>query len=181
MPEPQGSTTEYHDEYSETLGTEFRQLEDALLSDSVSLSASAEPLRLDENTLVEDAVEALLRQDRVAVMAVDHEGRLTGVATDRDLLGRACHPAQGPGGTRLMDVMTRDPETVRPDDRMCYALNRMVALGCRAVPVVDEQRRPLGIMTVEDIARWLAALFPEAILNLRPGDRLRRPAEPDGG
>ena len=30
-------------------------------------------------------------------------------------------------------------------------------------------------------AEHLAALFPEAILNLRPGDRLKRPTERDGG
>jgi hypothetical protein len=57
----------------------------------------------------------------------------------------------------------------------------MMATGCRTVPLVDEARRPIGIVSVDDIAKWLAALFPEAILNLRPGDRLKRPAERDGG
>ena len=68
-----------------------------------------------------------------------------------------------------------------PDDRICYAVNRMMALGCRTMPVVDGERRPIGIVTVDDVMKWLAALFPEAILNLRPGDRLKRPTERDGG
>jgi hypothetical protein len=34
------------DEYSESLETEFRRLEDALLSDTVKLLAPSEPLRL---------------------------------------------------------------------------------------------------------------------------------------
>ena len=54
-------------------------------------------------------------------------------------------------------------------------------MSCRTVPLVDDERRPVGIVTVEDIAKWLAALFPEAILNLRPGDRLKQPTERDGG
>jgi hypothetical protein len=37
------------------------------------------------------------------------------------------------------------------------------------------------MVTVDDITKWLAALFPEAILNLRPGDRLKQPNERDGG
>jgi len=57
----------------------------------------------------------------------------------------------------------------------------MMTLGCRTMPVVDVERRPVGIVTVDDIVKWLAALFPEAILNLRPGDRLKRPSERDGG
>jgi CBS domain-containing protein len=181
MPEPQGTTAEYHDEYSETLGTEFRKLQDALLSDTVSVLAPVEPIRLDETAPIEEALEAMLAQDRVAVVVVDQEGRLSGIATDRDLLKRARSTGRDARQTRLADVMTRDPEALRPDDRVCYAVNRMMAMSCRTVPLVDEERRPVGIVTVEDIARWLAALFPEAILNLRPGDRLKRPAEQDGG
>jgi CBS domain-containing protein len=184
MPERRGTTAEYHDEYSETLGAEFRKLQDALLSDTVSVLASADPIRLDETTPIEEALGAMLAQDRVAVVVVDRGGRLRGIATDRDLLKRACHT--GPDATRatalcLVDVMTRDPESLRSDDRICYALNRMMAMGCRTLPLVDEEGRPVGIVTVDDIAKWLAALFPEAILNLRPGDRLKQPAQPDGG
>ena len=181
MPEQQPAPTEYHDEYSETLGTEFRKLQDALLSDTVSLLASADPLRLDENTAVEVALETMLAQDGVAVLAVDPEGRLRGIATDRDLLKRVCDTGRDAAKTRLVDIMTADPETVKSDDRICYVLNRMMTTRCRTVPLVDEEGRPIGIVSVDDIAKWLAALFPEAILNLRPGDRLKRPAERDGG
>src|SRR5262245_27959624 len=45
-PDPRGATAEYHDEYSETLGTEFRKLQDAFLSDTVSILATREPIRL---------------------------------------------------------------------------------------------------------------------------------------
>ena len=182
MPEPQQTPpTEYHDEYSETLGTEFRKLQDALLSDTVSLLASADPIRLDETAAVEVALETMLAQDRVAVLVVGADGQLRGIVTDRDLLKQVCERGRDAAKTRLADVMTRDPETVKPDDRICYALNQMMTTGCRTVPLVDGQGRPIGIVTVDEIAKWLAALFPEAILNLRPGDRLKRPAERDGG
>jgi len=179
--EPQAATAEYHDEYSETLGGEFRKLQDALLSDTVSLLTPREPIRFAETASIEEAVEAMLTQDNVAVVVVDREGRLSGIATDRDLLKLARDRRGDAGQTCLAEVMTRNPEALRPEDRICYAVNRMMAMRCRTVPLVDEERRPVGIVTVEDITKWLAALFPEAILNLRPGDRLRRPAERDGG
>lgn len=181
MAEPRGAMTEYHDEYSETLVMEFRKLEDALLSDTVSVLAPREPIRLDETVPIEAALAAMMAHDRVAVVVVDGEGRLSGIVTDRDLLGRVYGAGRDAGQTRLSEVMTRDPEALRPDDRICYAVNRMMAMGCRTVPVVDGERRPVGIVTVDEIAKWLAALFPEAILNLRPGDRLKRPTERDGG
>ena len=180
-PDPRAATAEYHDEYSETLGAEFRKLEDALLSDTVSLLGPREPVRLDETASVEEALEAMLTQDSVAVVVVDRQGRLSGITTDRDLLKLTRDRRPDAGQARLADVMTRNPEALRPEDRICYAVNRMMAMSCRTVPLVDEERRPVGIVTVEDIAKWLAALFPEAILNLRPGDRLKQPAERDGG
>jgi CBS domain-containing protein len=178
-PDPRGATAEYHDEYSETLGAEFRKLQDALLSDTVSILATREPIRLPQTASVAEALGAMLTQDQAAVVVVDEGGRLAGIVTDRDLFKRATD--RDPAKSTVGAVMTPDPEAVRPDDRVCYAVNRMMAMSCRTVPLVDDERRPVGIVTVDDVAKWLAALFPEAILNLRPGDRLKRPAERDGG
>ena len=38
-----------------------------------------------------------------------------------------------------------------------------------------------GVVTAGDILRWLADLFPETVLNMRPGDRLKRAGEIDMG
>jgi CBS domain-containing protein len=179
--EPQGPTAEYHDEYSETLGVEVRKLEDALLSDMVSALPTRDPIRLDETAGIEEALSTMLAQDQLAVLVVDREGRLAGIATDRDLLKRVRDTGYDAKRAQVGAVMTRDPEAIRPDDRICYAVNRMMGMRCRTIPVVDEARRPVGIVTVEDIAAWLATLFPEATLNLRPGDRLKQPSERDGG
>ncbi len=57
----------------------------------------------------------------------------------------------------------------------------MSVAGYRTVPLVDAERRPIGVVTVSDVIRWLANLFPEAVLNLPPGDRIKRPHEIDAG
>jgi hypothetical protein len=31
------------------------------------------------------------------------------------------------------------------------------------------------------VVRWLAEIFPEAVLNLRPGDEIKRPLQVDAG
>jgi CBS domain-containing protein len=77
--------------------------------------------------------------------------------------------------------MTADPEALAPTDRICFAINRMHNAGYRTVPLVDLDHRPIGVVTVNDVVGWLARVFPEAILNLRPGDRMKRPAQMDGG
>jgi CBS domain-containing protein len=173
--------SEYHDEYSESLETDFRKLEGALLSDTVKLLAPNEPIRLREETTVQEAIAQMADKRRAAVVIVDGEGRLTGIFTERDLLRRVAVPGRDPKSTRLGEVMTRNPEALSPDDLIAYAINRLHHASFRTIPLIDAQHRPLGVMTVNDIVHWVADLFPEAIVNLRPGGKIKRPSEPDAG
>ena len=176
-----GSLSEFQDEYSESLETDFRKLEGALVSDTVKVLAPSEPIKLTEQTTVQDAIGQMAEKRRAAVVVVDAEGRLVGIFTERDLLRRVAVPGRDPRRTRLAEVMTRDPEVLAPDDLIAYAINRLHHANYRTIPLVDDQHRPLGIMTVNDIVQWIAELFPEAIVNMRPGGRLKRPQETDAG
>jgi CBS domain-containing protein len=172
---------EYDDEYSESLNTEFRKLEGALLSDTVRLLAPSEPIKCRVDTTVHDAISEMADKRRAAVVIVDEGGRLIGIFTERDLLRRVAVPGRDPRRTLLREVMTTEPEALGPDDLIAYAVNRLHHASYRTIPLVDAERRPIGIMTVNDIVQWLAEHFPEAVLNRRPGDRLKRPHEIDAG
>jgi CBS domain-containing protein len=169
------------DEYTESLDREFRTLQGALLSDTVKLLAPREPLRCRPETTVHEAVQAMVSQHRAAVVVVDAEGRLVGIFTERDVLVRVLGAGRDPHTTALVEVMTPEPEALTPDDRVCYAVNRMSVAGYRTVPLVDAERRPTGVVTVNDVVMWLADIFPEAVLNMRSGDRLKNPLQIDSG
>ena len=173
--------SEFHDEYSESIEAEFRKLEGALLSDTVNLLGPSEPLRLPPETTVRDAIATMVAHRRAAVVIVDTAGRLIGIFTERDVLTRVVGQGRDPGGTTLAEVMTRDPEALTSEDRVCYAVSRMNNAGYRTIPLVDATRRPIGIVTVNDVLRWLAEIFPEAVLNVRPEDKLKRPHDIDAG
>jgi CBS domain-containing protein len=173
--------SEQGDEYSESLEAEFRKLEEALLSNAVKLLAPSEPIRLTPQATVAEAVGKMVDNRRAAVVIIDAEGHLTGIFTERDALTRVMRQKRNPEQTKVAEVMTPDPETLAPDDRICYAVNRMHAGGHRSIPLVDADHRPLGIVTVNDVVKWLAEIFPEAVLNLRPGDKLKRPLQVDSG
>lgn len=173
--------SEYHNEYSESLESDFRTLEGALLDDTVKLLAPSEPIRLIEDATAHQAMMKMVTHRRAAVVVVDREGRLVGIFNQLDMLTRVTAQDRDPRQTRLGDVMTRDPEALAPDDLIAYAINRMHNAGYRTIPLVDADRRPIGIVTVNDVVQWLAELFPEAVMNLRPGGKLKRPQETDAG
>jgi len=173
--------SEFQDEYSESVEVEFRKLEGALLNDAVNLLAPSEPICLPATATVHEAITKMLANRRAAVVIVDGDGRLIGIFTERDVLTRVVGQSRDVQGTTLAEVMTRDPEALSPQDRICFAVNRMNNAGYRTVPLVDAERRPIGIVTVSDVVKWLAEIFPEAVLNLRPGDEIKRPLQVDAG
>lgn len=173
--------SEFQDEYSESVEVEFRKLEGALLNDAVNLLAPSEPICLPATATVHEAITKMLANRRAAVVIVDGDGRLIGIFTERDVLTRVVGQSRDVQGTMLAEVMTRDPEALSPRDRICFAVNRMNNAGYRTVPLVDAERRPIGIVTVSDVVKWLAEIFPEAVLNLRPGDEIKHPLQVDAG
>jgi CBS domain-containing protein len=160
---------------------ELQEIRGALFDDTVAMLGPAEPVCLRETATVQDAIERMLARRQAGVLVVDADGRLTGIFTERDVLTRVLGQGREARHTTLAGVMTRAPEALGPGDRIAYAVHSMSVAGYRTVPLVDGERRPVGVVTVSDVIRWLAGLFPEAVLNLPPGFGLKHPHEMDAG
>jgi CBS domain-containing protein len=169
------------DEYTAALEDEFSEIRGALLGDTIRVLGPDEPLSVPDTLSVRDAVASMMAMRRAAVLVVDGAGRLTGIFTERDVLTRVVGRGLDPVVTRIGQVMTREPDALSVSDRVAYAVNRMSVAGYRTIPLVDAARRPVGVVTVSHIIKWMADLFPEAVLNLRPGDALKRPSQVDAG
>jgi CBS domain-containing protein len=64
--------------------------------------------------------------------------------------------------------MTADPATLGIDDAIVYALNKMGVGGFRHVPLVDDDKRPVGIISVRHIVRYVVDFFAREVMNLPP-------------
>lgn len=174
--------SELEDEaYFDTADPEVAAVSSAALDATVATLAPAEPLCLMATATVHEAVQAMLAHRQAGVLIVDQDGRLAGIFTERDVLTRVVGLELDPRRTALRDVMTPNPEALTVDDRVAHAVYCMSVAGYRTVPLVDGEGRPVGVVTASDVLRWLADLFPETVLNMRPGDRIKRAGEIDMG
>ena len=96
----------------------------------------------------------MMRQHNVGAILVVDDDALVGIFTERDALYRVAAENRDARRTALSDVMTRDPQTVHPDDPFVRALHLMHAGGFRHVPVVEGDKL-LGMVSARD------ALGPE--------------------
>lgn len=64
--------------------------------------------------------------------------------------------------------MKADPQTANVKDSLDTAILYMAKGGYRHVPIVDEDNRPVGTVSVRDIISYLVEQFPQDVLTLPP-------------
>jgi len=91
-----------------------------------------------------------------AVPVVDDRGRLVGIVTDRDI-AMAAHLCGEPlGCIRVITTMSPHVLSCRPDDEVASVETLMATRQIRRMPVIDERGMPIGIVSLNDLARAVA-------------------------
>ena len=85
------------------------------------------------------------------VVPVGENDRLVGMLTDRDIAVRAVAQDKGPD-TRVGEVMTRDVRYCYDDEDLDHVTLNMGDQQVRRLPVVDREKRLVGIISLGDVA-----------------------------
>ena len=103
----------------------------------------------ETGTTVRDAA-CLMAQEKVGSILIVENGLLAGIFTERDVLNRVVAARLDPDTTTLASVMTKNPQTIKPDRPFSHAMHLMYE-GCfRHMPVVEDGKL-VGIVSV---CRW---------------------------
>lgn len=90
------------------------------------------------------------------VVKDDESQVLVGVITDRDIAIRVVAEGRDVADTTVADVMSAEVVTCKTTDLYQEALQTMGANQLRRMPVIDEQRRVVGIIAQADVATRIA-------------------------
>lgn len=109
------------------------------------------PVACDANEPIREAAR-LMRDKGVGCVVVLRHGKVAGLVTDRQIAVNAV--AEGIGADRpVEDVMTADPACVTLEDNVFSVLDTMRSAGVvRRVPVVNEDKELLGIVSISDVS-----------------------------
>lgn len=103
--------------------------------------------------LLGDAARTMLESGCGCVPVVDSRGRLAGMLTDRDVCLAVAARHQTPWEIPVRDVMSPNIVSCLVTDHLETALVAMKEHRIRRVPVVDEDRRVKGIISIDDVIR----------------------------
>jgi uncharacterized protein (DUF39 family)/CBS domain-containing protein len=103
-----------------------------------------------ENEEIRAIAERIVTRSVNHIIVVDNGDKLDGIVTSWDITR-----AMAEGKTALADIMTRRVVTAKPDEPLEAASRRMAQHNISALPVIDAERKVLGIVTAEDVSKLL--------------------------
>lgn len=104
------------------------------------------------NDSIQQAAKAMARID-VGVLPVAEGDRLVGMITDRDIAIRAVAEGRDPARTIVKDVMSPEVRYCFDDEEVADVADNMAEQQVRRLPVVNREKRLVGILSLADLAR----------------------------
>ena len=114
-----------------------------------------EVLSIAPQATLADVVQKLVKFNCGSLVVCENEdcSHMVGIVTERDIL-RACAAGKKElDNVRVEDVMTRNLVTGGPQDSIQYAMGVMTERRVRHLPIVDEDNRLLGMISIGDLVK----------------------------
>jgi len=121
---------------------------------ALDLIRDTKPVYTSPDKTILDAARTMAEHNIGSVPIVQGE-KLVGIFTERDLVR---HVAKGtPLDTRLEEVMTRKLIVAHPSDPLPLLAQKMLQHNIRHIPVVDQQGRLIGVISIRRVLQHLLA------------------------
>jgi CBS domain-containing protein len=147
----------------------------SLRSDPLSRLELRRPCTASPATSIEQVVREMAERRSGCVLIQQDDGKLVGIFTERDFLNRVVAAGRDVGQP-VREVMTPDPKTLTRHDSVQKAVDVMGSEGYRHMPILGEDGRPAGVLSVREIIHYLVEYFPAKVYNLPPTPEHTQPA-----
>lgn len=115
----------------------------------------------NENDSVEKVVR-VFQEHNLKCILIYREKKMVGILSNRDIIQKAARKDLNLAQLKVRDVMTPNPEYVKPDDPIAVAVNKMALGGFRNLPVLSSDGAPLSIITIKDVLSFLSRRHQKA-------------------
>lgn len=115
---------------------------------------------------VYEAVRLMGEKNIGALVAVEN-GEVIGVLSERDYSRKVVLQGRTSRDTLVGDILSRPAVTVRRKDSIEKCMQLMTNLRIRHLPVVTEDNRPIGLISIGDLVNWVMQSQRHTILQLQ--------------
>ena len=165
---------------------EIESQSDSPITRALSLDEPISKLSLRHHPIVSSGINLksvikILHDEKVGCVMIQNNDQIIGVMTERDFLLRVTAKGLDMESEKIDNYMTKKPETLTKNDPISYALNKMHIYGIRHIPILNDNGKIHGMISVKDIISHLGNYFGEQIVNLPPNPSQDILDRPEGG
>ncbi|AFY81459.1 CBS domain-containing protein [Oscillatoria acuminata] len=150
------------------------------MAKTVAEIMTRDPIVVTSQTSLDEAIQIMAERRFSGLPVVDAAGKLIGIISQGDLMWRESGVTPPPYimvldsviylenpakyqrdlhkalGQTVGEVMSTNPQTIRPEKSLREAAELMHEKGVHRLPVIDSEGKPIGILTRGDIVRAMA-------------------------
>lgn len=115
------------------------------------------------STTVYDAAKIMQTNHVGCIPVCDNENCMVGVITDRDVVLRCIASDKNVKDTSVSEIMTTNVWTCKPEDEISNAQRKMGSEQIRRLPVVNNEGKVIGMLTLGDLAKNDLEIGPEEV------------------
>jgi len=132
------------------------RLQNAMMTDPISELVTGDDLLVaSPNDSIQKVVKIIQKSEKSCVLVYEKK-KLVGIMSLRDLLKKVVGKHKDLSKVKVSFAMTKNPEYVREEDPIAFAVNKMAMGGFRHVPVLDSDGSPISIISIKDVLAHLS-------------------------
>ena len=110
---------------------------------------------IDAAASVKEAADLMSKPHTDLVVVCGQDGVMVGVLTKTDIVGQIGRCIGGGCTAKVDTIMTRDVVSCRPNETLQVIWSAMKGRGLQRIPILDESRKPVGIIYARDALQCL--------------------------
>ncbi len=134
--------------------------ERAVLEDRLAALNPSRPICVAPDVPVRDVIRLLVKH-HIGSVVITEADKVVGIFSERDALMKINADVAQLGDRPVSEFMTPTPKTLVADARVAFALKEMDLGGYRHIPIVDEESRLTGVISIRDVLRYLTEKLTE--------------------
>lgn len=145
---------------------EERPVQERLREKKISEVVNPKCVQAPADLSVGEAI-ALMQANKSGYVILVEDGRAAGIFTETDVV-REVLSKPFDRSRPVREIMTASPKTLQAHDSVMTAIELMGKNRIYHVPLVDDQGKLSGVLSVRTLIRFLAEFYPKEVYNLPP-------------
>jgi len=122
------------------------------------------PIQIRGGATVYEGIKLMEQYNIASLIVVDDNGVVLGIVTAKDLIIKVIAKNLDTKTVKMIDIVSRPVTVVEPDTPLKDVIMLMIGTGHGHIPVINRAGKPLGIVTIDDVLKFVPELLELAEL-----------------